>query len=113
MTPVPLRRRFEIHNEPELDQRRAGCWLTASVWVDNYLIRVAAVSHRPLVPRPGDDLDAASGLPLALMLMHDPSMPTVTHDHMRTASLHCGHMKGVVEHGATQNMYRLIMLLPS
>ena len=39
------RRRFEIHNEPDLDQRKSGCWLKASVWVDNYLIRVSAVRH--------------------------------------------------------------------
>ena len=36
-------RLFEIHNEPEGDQHAASCWLNSGVWVDNFLIRVAAV----------------------------------------------------------------------
>jgi hypothetical protein len=36
-------RRFEIHNEPDLDQSKARCWLNAGVWVDNFLIRATAV----------------------------------------------------------------------
>ena len=40
---VLLCRRFEIHNEPDQDQAKAGCWLNSGVWVDNFLIRVAAV----------------------------------------------------------------------